>query len=97
MSSAHTILCIGYGFNDRHVHQKLIQKARNPRARFIVAAKALTQNTKKFLKDGGCQNYIAIEEAAAPEQSLFWMSDRVDPVTYAGVAWSTGGLYKLVT
>ena len=97
MSNAHTILCIGYGFNDKHVHEKLSQKSQDPHTRFVVAAKKLTSSAKKFLIDRPCKNFIAIEQASSETQSLIWMSDHADPITYPGIVWSIDGLYSLVS
>jgi len=96
MKQSNSFLCVGYGFNDKHVHTKLLEKARDPQARFIIACRKLTESTKKFLMGGACRNFIAIEEAGSPNQSLVWQSAGGDPISVAGKLWSISGLCDLV-
>jgi hypothetical protein len=97
LKAANSFLCVGYGFNDKHVHAKLLEKARDPQARFIVAAQSLTANAKKFLLKGACKNFMAIERAASQCQSLIWQSDKDDPITVPGNLWSVSGLLAAAT
>jgi hypothetical protein len=97
LKEANSFLCVGYGFNDKHVHTKLVEKAKDPQARFVVASRTLTRGAKKFLLDGACKSFMAIERGIADEQSLIWTSDRTDPITVAGSLWSIAGLLAAVT
>ena len=96
MQGANSFLCVGYGFNDKHIHTKLIEKSQDSRVRFIVAARCLTDSTKRFLREGGCKSYIAVEKGA-DGQSLIWAPDLVDPISVQGNLWSIGGIYQTVT
>jgi hypothetical protein len=97
LKDANSFLCVGYGFNDKHVHAKLLEKAKDPQSRFIVAARSLTTNAKHFLLRGACKNFIAIEGAASQCQSLIWQSNMDDPITVPGNLWSVSGLLATVT
>lgn len=61
MSEARTVFCLGYGFNDQHVQEKLKARRSDGGATFVILARTLTQATKAFLAEGNCQRYIAIE------------------------------------
>lgn len=60
IQNANGFLCIGYGFNDVHVQPKLIQQIKTKP--IIVITKELTPKTKEAIINGGCKNYILIEE-----------------------------------
>lgn len=60
IQKANGYLCIGYGFNDVHVQPKLIQQIRTKP--IIVITKELTPKTKEAIIEGGCKNYILMEE-----------------------------------
>lgn len=60
IQNANGYLCIGYGFNDVHVQPKLIQQIKTKP--IIVITKELTPKTKEAIIEGGCKNYVLIEE-----------------------------------
>jgi hypothetical protein len=60
IQKANGYLCIGYGFNDVHVQPKLIQQIKTKP--IIVITKELTPKTKETIIDGGCKNFILMEE-----------------------------------
>lgn len=55
-------LCIGYGFNDEHIHLKLIERVKNQRKPIIVLAKTLTEKTRAFLLRNAGIRFVAMEE-----------------------------------
>lgn len=57
---AQSFLCIGYGFNDEHVHPLLIKKAQNDKTPIILITKAITASSKDAIMK--CPKYILIEE-----------------------------------
>lgn len=61
ITRASSYLCIGYGFNDAHIQEKLIHQIRSENKPIIVLAKTLTSKTKELII-GNCQNYILLEE-----------------------------------
>lgn len=60
IQNANGFLCIGYGFNDVHFQQKLIQQIKTKP--IIVITKELTPKIKEAIIDGECKNYILMEE-----------------------------------
>ena len=54
-------LCFGYGFNDKHIHPKLLDKARKKNLPIIIIAKEITQSIQKNVIDGG-YNYITLSD-----------------------------------
>lgn len=67
---ANAYLCIGYGFNDEHVHPKLISQIKNGKP-IIVITKELTENTKRAIIDGDCKQYILIEEVNSNDTRIY--------------------------
>jgi len=63
ITTASSYLCIGYGFNDTHIQEKLIRQIKNQDKPIVVLAKKLTPKTKELIKDS-CKNYILIEEGS---------------------------------
>lgn len=61
MKRAGGAFCVGYGFNDRHVQEKLRARRDVPTFSFVVVAMELTRSAKEFLLDGKCKNFVAIE------------------------------------
>ena len=59
---AKSILCIGYGFNDNHIHLKLINKMREGKIPILIATKKLTESAIKFIKQAPASNVLGIEE-----------------------------------
>lgn len=61
MKRAGGAFCVGYGFNDRHVQEKLRARRDIPSFAFVVIVMELTVAAKSFLLDGTCKNFVAIE------------------------------------
>ncbi|MFZ4763137.1 MAG: SIR2 family protein [Alphaproteobacteria bacterium] len=57
IENASGFLCIGFGFNDSHIQEKLIQACQNNSKPIILLTKDLTDNAQNFLN--GCNNYFA--------------------------------------
>lgn len=55
-------LCVGYGFNDEHIHLKLIERVRNHKIPIVVLAKLLTDKTRSYFLNNTNINFIAMEE-----------------------------------
>jgi hypothetical protein len=54
-------MCIGYGFNDEHIHPKLIERCRLGRAKLLILTRTITENTLRLLEQGCCQEFLALE------------------------------------
>lgn len=69
IQNANGYLCIGYGFNDVHVQPKLIQQIKTKP--IVVITKELTPKTKETIIDGGCKNYILMEESNRKDTKIY--------------------------
>lgn len=58
-SNASGYVCIGYGFNDQHVHPMLLKNARGRKAKILIVTKDITDSIKTNVIDKGV-DYIAI-------------------------------------
>jgi hypothetical protein len=65
LSQANSYLCIGYGFNDRHIQPKLVERARHDGVPIVILAKKLSDPAKAFIS--GCKNrfLLALEDNGA--------------------------------
>jgi hypothetical protein len=70
IENATGFLCIGYGFNDRHIHPKLINQIKSQKP-IIVLTKELTPKTKQSIIGNNCKNYILMEEANSKDTRVF--------------------------
>lgn len=87
IQNANGYLCIGYGFNDVHVQPKLIQQIKTKP--IIVITKELTPKTKEAIIDGGCKNYILIEESNNKDTKIYSSSQGehiIENVSYWNLA-----------
>lgn len=63
LEDARSYLCIGYGFNDPHIQEKLIERCDTDSTPVVIVTRDLTPSTKSFLASGRCRKYLAIEFA----------------------------------
>ena len=93
IQKANGFLCIGYGFNDVHFQQKLIQQIKtNP---IIVITKVLTTKTKEAIIGRGCKNYILMEESDCTHTKIYSSSQGehiMENVNY----WNLSEYLKLI-
>jgi SIR2-like domain len=62
LGAANAVLCIGYGFRDRHIQPKLVEGCRQKNVPVVVLARTLTEETKDFLRTNAGTAYLALEE-----------------------------------
>lgn len=88
-------LCIGYGFNDAHVQEKLIAQIRSGKP-IIVLTKQLTPKTKQLIIDLRCPKYLLMEEANEKDTRVYssnFIGEQIIPdVNY----WSLVEYLKLI-
>jgi hypothetical protein len=90
LSNASSFICIGYGFNDAHIHPKLTEQARNNNKPVVILAKKLTDAAKETLKLLGECSYLAIEEGKINTLSRIYTSNIPD-----GEEFNYGNLWDL--
>lgn len=68
-------LCIGYGFNDEHIHPKLIQQLKQKNKPIVTVTKELSENGKKLLLNNPVKA-IAIEEGGINKTKIHFFEDK---------------------
>lgn len=68
-------LCIGYGFNDEHIHPKLIQQLKQKNKPIVTVTKELSENGKKILLDNPLKS-IAIEDGGVNKTKIHFFEDK---------------------
>jgi len=64
LMSASAYLCIGFGFNDKHVQPKLMDRWRQGEAFLVVLAKELSQSAKDMFANANGREFLALEESS---------------------------------
>lgn len=95
IDSAKSFMCIGYGFNDDHIQPKLLERCRRHDQSIVVIVKKLTEAARKVLLDGGCKNFLALEEADDGTR-MFNAEYRGGLVLRGKNLWSLGNLLDCV-
>lgn len=94
IDEAASYLCVGFGFNDEHIQEKLINRCAKKAAPVIVITRDLTEAAKKFLFERGLKNYLAIERASNESSRVY--SSVVGEAVVPGNIWSLEGFIKLI-
>ncbi len=89
-------LCVGFGFNDIHIQEKLIERCKRHDAAITLITWELSPASRKFLLSGEVKNFIAIERGVSDEQSIIYSSELDSPMTVDGDYWSLSGYLNLV-
>lgn len=61
LGKANAVLCVGYGFRDRHIQPKLVERCRQKNVPIVVLAETLTDEAKDFLRTNAGTTYLAME------------------------------------
>ncbi|POF27764.1 SIR2 family protein [Roseibium marinum] len=61
LEHAASFLCVGYGFRDRHIQPKIVDRCRWQNVPIVILARTLTPETKNFLAENAGQAYLALE------------------------------------
>lgn len=62
LDQAASFLCVGYGFRDRHIQPKIVDRCRQRNVPIVILARTLTDEAKGFLADSAGQAYMALEK-----------------------------------
>ncbi len=88
-------ICIGYGFNDEHIQEKLVNKCIQNNSKLIIITRTLTKATKKFIGKKGCKDYLAFECHDGTKTKVY-SSNFDKPIILNGNYWSLDGFLKLI-
>jgi SIR2-like domain len=62
LGAASSFLCVGYGFRDRHIQPKIVERCRQRNVPIVILARTLTDEAKVFLSANAGQAYLALEK-----------------------------------
>lgn len=65
LEESRAFFCVGYGFNDQHVQEKLVERCDRESVPMVLITKQLTQSARDFLAGGRCRRFLALEEGPA--------------------------------
>ncbi|MBN8108848.1 SIR2 family protein [Vibrio vulnificus] len=94
--SKESYLCIGFGFNDEHIQEKLIEKCMREGGCITLITHTLSESARKFFLTGNVKNFLAIERGTHDQQSIIYSSDTSDVTTVEQDFWSLSGYLDLV-
>ena len=95
LKTANAVLCVGYGFRDRHIQPKLVERCRQKNVPIVVLARTLTEEAKRFLRKNGGKAHLAMEEC--PEGTRVFTPELPEGVVIEGrELWTFEGFNQLV-
>ena len=94
LEQARAYLCVGFGFNDEHIQEKLVNRCVHDNARIILVTHGLTDAARAFL--GECHEYLAIEAGKDNDHSIIHSSKLSTPIEVEGNYWSLEGFLRIV-
>lgn len=74
LRGASALLCVGYGFNDEHIHPKLLERIRDHGKPLVVLARSLTDAAKRAIAAVISPTFLAIECGPADAVSRVYTS-----------------------
>jgi len=96
LTYAKSYLCVGYGFNDIHIQEKLVNKCVREGAGIIVISRSLSDSAQEFLFNQGVTSYVALCKGAADDKTMVYSSQHKSPVELDGDYWSLPGFLQLI-
>lgn len=96
LEAKNSYLCIGYGFNDSHIQEKLVNKCIHENAKLIIITHTLSDATHQYIINNGCKNYLAFEINDTKNTKVY-SSELTDPIIIENSDfWSLSGFLKLI-
>lgn len=71
LGAAASFLCVGYGFRDRHIQPKIVERCRQRNVPIVILARTLTDEAKSFLAKSAGQAYLALEKDGEGTRAFF--------------------------
>ncbi|MBE9527541.1 MAG: SIR2 family protein [Proteobacteria bacterium] len=96
LTHAKSYLCVGYGFNDIHIQEKLVNKCVREGAGIIVISRSLSDSAQEFLFNRGVTSYVALYKGSADNKTMVYSSEHKSPVELDGDYWSLPGFLQLI-
>ena len=95
LSNANGYICFGFGFRDRQIEPKMVERLARKGVPIVVATKVLTEEAAYFLRHKARANFLALEESPTGTRARY--SENWDGVELPGDYWSIEGFLKLTT
>lgn len=96
LARAKSYLCIGYGFNDIHIQEKLVNKCVRDGGSIIVISRSLSESAKQFLFEKGVSSYVALCKGTSLDKTKIYSSEFAGEVEVDGDYWSLAGFLNLI-
>ncbi|WP_419840013.1 SIR2 family protein [Candidatus Poriferisodalis sp.] len=81
LDTASTYMCVGYGFNDQHIHPRLLSRWRSGEARLLILARHLTSQARAMLDNPRDGQFLALECGVGDINGTHVISNLFDPVS----------------
>lgn len=62
LAGAAAYLCVGFGFNDKHIQPKLLERWQQGNAFLVILTRTLRESAKKMLENANDQEFLALEK-----------------------------------
>ena len=89
-------LCIGYGFNDIHVHPNLLKHSSNRKKTILIITKEITDAIQKRIIDTKLYPYIIVADNAGKGSVIYDSSESAPLYFDKEVFWTIPGLCKII-
>ncbi len=80
LDSAKAYMCIGYGFNDQHIHPRLLNRWRSGDAHLLILARHLTSHALAMLDNPRDGKYLALECRSGQTSGTHVITNLCNPV-----------------
>lgn len=95
LDAASSFLCVGYGFRDRHIQPKIVEKCTQRNVPIVILARTLTDEAKSFLAKNAGQTYLALERDGEGTRVFSPEYPEGTTIPYADI-WSFESFNKMV-
>lgn len=96
IEKAESYLAVGFGFNDQHIQEKLIQKCVRDKSSITIVTYKLSDTAKKTIFEQGLENYLAIERGSNDDESIIYSSKLDTEIVVNFDCWSLNGYLNLI-
>ena len=92
IKKANSFLCIGYGFNDEQIQEKIILKIRQ-NVPIVVITKKLSDRAAHLITNNA-KNFVTIQEGEKENTTEFCINNKITVLD--GCFWSIDGFMKII-
>lgn len=89
-------LCVGFGFNDRHIQEKLVEQCVRSDSRLTIITRNLTDGAKELIQNGRVRNFLAFERGEHDQETVVHSSELPSPINMHGTSWTLSGFMNLI-